>query len=1067
MLLAVFPEESLDAVTGLPISIEVIWTFVSTGVTGSVQTDGDGYFIIGNLISGLYKIELNLDSYGTKYFSGYNLYDGTHYLLEGQAITGINFKLEPRGSISGRVTDELTGDPIEGATVDAATKIGGSFQRITTTGSDGTYTINDVSQLYEYNVHAYKVEGYVVGSPVTVKPELQTTGIDFTLIPLGKISGKVIDTVTGLPVVGATISIEDLYNNSATTGPDGTYTITRLSPAGYKVKVHKNGYADEYFDNASLWNSTIINVSAGQTVADINFSLVAGGSISGRITNADTGQPVGSMSFELYNEQHYVEDVHTDSNSYYIIEHILPGNYQIKTYDNTSYYAIYYNDAYTWETATTLSIQNLQAITGIDIALQPKTNPTGSIYGQVINNITRQPIAGVTVWAKNLYGHEKSAQTDANGNYAIRNLPPDNYRVEVNQNGYSLEYYNNIYDWYDATLVTVLEGQNTKGIDIALDPASSISGIVTDASTGEPLAGVTVRARSGPDGGRSTQTDANGSYTINNLLPGEYRIESYQDGYIFEYYDNSSSWDSATPVTLQTAQTLTEINFALQAGENTSGVITGRVTKSNGDPIEHATISIYTSEGRFYVFSNPNGEYIFDNIPFDAPVYMNASADGYALEWWQEAIKDNERSSITLTAQTPCSTNINFTLDLGGAITGKVVTYSTQTPISGIFVEAFGSGYGSAWTDADGNYTIQNLPAGDYYLEIEYPGYAVAFFGGSTWENATKINITTGQKKLGPWELRPGGSVSGKITDTSGNPLDNVLITIIGYGPIVYPANDTPYQYIYHYYACTDSDGYYSYSSIPGGFDFTVKSGGSCVDDPEKIYPDLYWRNTANESSATKLSLSTNLHYTDLNFMYGPDTPTFIDVPVSHPLYAYIEALYAAGYTAGCSTNPLKFCPDAAMNRGMAAVFMLRGQFGSAYLPPNPTGLLKDDWSRDPWAQSWSESMYTAGLSAGCTASPLKYCPWSQLTRVEASVFGLRMKYGMNYEPDNPNGVFFDMADPNFWGKKWGLQAYRDGLLPACGIAYTGEKKFCPNDVITRAWAAYLIVTAKGLPLSQ
>ena len=60
-------------------------------------------------------------------------------------------------------------------------------------------------------------------------------------------------------------------------------------------------------------------------------------------------------------------------------------------------------------------------------------------------------------------------------------------------------------------------------------------------------------------------------------------------------------------------------------------------------------------------------------------------------------------------------------------------------------------------------------------------------------------------------------------------------------------------------------------------------------------------------------------------------TPTtFTDVPISHPYYQDIEILYANGLTGGCSTAPLKFCPDQIMDRAQAAVFMMRGTFGSA-----------------------------------------------------------------------------------------------------------------------------------------
>ncbi len=63
------------------------------------------------------------------------------------------------------------------------------------------------------------------------------------------------------------------------------------------------------------------------------------------------------------------------------------------------------------------------------------------------------------------------------------------------------------------------------------------------------------------------------------------------------------------------------------------------------------------------------------------------------------------------------------------------------------------------------------------------------------------------------------------------------------------------------------------------------------------------------------------------------DATVFADVPPTHPYYNDIEILYANGLTAGCATNPLKYCPDQTMNRGEAAVFILRGNFGSSFVP--------------------------------------------------------------------------------------------------------------------------------------
>jgi len=214
----------------------------------------------------------------------------------------------------------------------------------------------------------------------------------------------------------------------------------------------------------------------------------------------------------------------------------------------------------------------------------------------------------------------------------------------------------------------------------------------------------------------------------------------------------------------------------------------------------------------------------------------------------------------------------------------------------------------------------------------------------------------------------------------------------------------------------------------------------------------------------------TNTNPDDLSLSYEIDwnQPTFSDVPFNHPLHGYIQALWNAGFTAGCSTDPLLFCPDTVMDRAQSAVFMLRGQFGTGYVPPpEPWDTFTDDWSLSDisWSEKWAEGMWEEDLSDGCLADPLMYCPRRELPRVEASVFGLRMKHGIDYVPPDASGsLFADMTDVNYWGTKWAEQAFLDGLLPECGTQ-DGKPLFCPDDLLDRGWGAYLIVISKDLPL--
>ncbi len=189
---------------------------------------------------------------------------------------------------------------------------------------------------------------------------------------------------------------------------------------------------------------------------------------------------------------------------------------------------------------------------------------------------------------------------------------------------------------------------------------------------------------------------------------------------------------------------------------------------------------------------------------------------------------------------------------------------------------------------------------------------------------------------------------------------------------------------------------------------------------------------------------------------------TFIDVPYDHWAHDYIEALYQEGYTAGCNEDPLKYCPDDTMIRAESAVFIERGIHNTSYIPPIPTDMTFADVAPDYWGAKWIEGLWNDGYTAGCGINPQIYCPLREHTRAEACVFYLRMMNGTDYEPPPAQGLFAD-APIDQWESKWAEAAYAAGLIEPCQI--DPEMLFCPDDALTRALAAYMMVQAKDLPI--
>ena len=189
----------------------------------------------------------------------------------------------------------------------------------------------------------------------------------------------------------------------------------------------------------------------------------------------------------------------------------------------------------------------------------------------------------------------------------------------------------------------------------------------------------------------------------------------------------------------------------------------------------------------------------------------------------------------------------------------------------------------------------------------------------------------------------------------------------------------------------------------------------------------------------------------------------FADVPYSHWARSDIEALYDAGYVAGCSTAPRLYCPDRILSRAESAVFILRGSHGAILSPPAPPPATPSFADVDPgfWGFGWIESLYSEGFTAGCGTNPLIYCPLRDHNRAEGSVFFLRIKHGVTYTPPAPTGTFNDV-DPAAWYAAWVEAAHSEGLLPACN---TSPLRFCPEAPLDRSWAAYMMVRSKNLPV--
>jgi len=108
------------------------------------------------------------------------------------------------------------------------------------------------------------------------------------------------------------------------------------------------------------------------------------------------------------------------------------------------------------------------------------------------------------------------------------------------------------------------------------------------------------------------------------------------------------------------------------------------------------------------------------------------------------------------------------------------------------------------------------------------------------------------------------------------------------------------------------------------------------------------------------------------------------------------------------------------------------------------------------WAEDDIYAIFTAEITKGCSADPLKYCPEEMVTRSEMAAFIVRAKEG---EPDAnycDTGSPFSDVLPASMSCKYIKRLSELEITQGCGAG-----NYCPDDTVNRAQMAAFIVRAK------
>lgn len=311
------------------------------------------------------------------------------------------------------------------------------------------------------------------------------------------VSGVVTDAETGEPMAYVQVMMQsgaimfmgmtDIQGKYSfeVSEPDLVYTLS-ASYYGYQTYVEEN-----------------VSVAEGNIVRNIALDKLT---IGGVVTDSKTNEPLAGVSVMLSDGWWTEEEVTTDEN----------GAYSFAIGDDTAEYTL------------TASLEGYKEFekTGIlftdgsvveNIALEPIV-PT--VSGVVTDAATKEPLEGVQVMMQS-GGVVFFDMTDAEGNYSF----------EVSETGlvYTLTAYAAGYKTYEEENVSVADGDIVR--DIALEKLT-ISGVITDSKTNEPLAGVRVVLSDDWFSEWEMTTDENGAYSFEIADDSmEYAVTASLEGY--------------------------------------------------------------------------------------------------------------------------------------------------------------------------------------------------------------------------------------------------------------------------------------------------------------------------------------------------------------------------------------------------------------------------------------------------------------------------------------------------------------------------------------------------------
>jgi protocatechuate 3,4-dioxygenase beta subunit len=423
------------------------------------------------------------------------------------------------------------------------------------------------------------------------------------------LQGRVLDAKDDSPIAGAAVSVDEpqgmmrfslgeVSAHATMSDTQGGFEVTGLEAKTYEVAV---GHPD--FARAAT------RAEAKEGAAEVVVRLSRGGTLTGTVRDQQRLPVPGATVMVMQGMGGTPQSATTAEDGTYRMERLTPGNYRVLRLAEGNRIAITIGPG-----MKTVDIKEGEvSIADFDDAAKI------TLTGRVLRGDQAVPGAMLLFFAgepsQGSSGEMKTTQSESDGRFQIGLDRGGAYTVAVQRMG----------DFMNSARTTIqVPDQPQVTQDVVLSSAG-IAGVVTGPDN-EPVGSATVRATMDPPpsgmtmGGSSAQTKADGSYTLDGLEPGAYKVRAMAPG----------KKPAEATATVSGEGGMARVDLRLEAGRS----LRGRVVDPQGNGLQGATVvaaPVGSADHGSSMMGTTDVNGAFEIIaPADGPLEVTALPGGYA-----------------------------------------------------------------------------------------------------------------------------------------------------------------------------------------------------------------------------------------------------------------------------------------------------------------------------------------------------------------------------------------------------------------------------------------------------